>query len=953
MASLKEKIKAKLGRKKLATPPVSEASSTSATPHASAVPDPAASPSGLPERLWNQAYDQANAVDSSTVNAYETILSARLIWKDADPADSSQTADLALQQNKIEQDPDKRRTQMRRLVQDGLRRTEKDAQVKQGMEDGIQAAMAVKEVVDSAVQASPQAALAWVGVCFALEILMNPLTQASSNRQGITYVVSRMDWYWNLSSLLLDENTTEAHSQGLRGELEKNIIQLYAKLLLYQMKSVCYYHRRRLSILARDLVKLENWDGELSDIQAAEAAVQKDSAQYNTVSIRTRLGAIAETAKSHNAKLDSISSAIQDQTRRQERMHETNADNKCLRDLCSTNPRDDKKRIEETKGGLLKDSYRWVLENSDFQQWRDDPQSRLLWVKADPGKGKTMLLCGIIDELQKSMGATGLLSHFFCQANDPRINSATAVLRGLVYLLIKQQPLLISHVRKKYDHTGKALFEDANAWVALTEIFTNMLHDPNLNRTYLIIDALDECVADLPRLLKFIAEQSSILSRVKWIVSSRNWQEIEERLEVAGHKVKLSLELNAASVSTAVGIFIKHKVLQLAERKMYNERTRTAVLDYLSSNANDTFLWVALVCQNLEKISRLDTVARLNEFPPGLDPVYMRMMQQISNSYNADRCKQILGSIAIVYRPITLQELTSLVETLEDIADDPESIREIIGLCGSFLFLRENTVYLVHQSAKDFLLSKAFSEIFPSGIEEAHYVIFSRSLQVMSRTLRRDIYSLRALGYPIEQVKQPNPDPLAASRYSCIYWVNHLCNWNPNLSANHGISLQDGGAVHEFVRKKYLYWLEALSLCKSMSKGVVSIAKLEAVIQGRANASALIELVQDARRFITYHKWAIESSPLQAYASAIVFSPAHSLIRGLFKKEELKWITIKPIEDEWGACLQTLEGHSDRVYSVAFSHNSTRLASASRDNTVKIWDASSGECLQTLEGHSS
>ena len=84
-----------------------------------------------------------------------------------------------------------------------------------------------------------------------------------------------------------------------------------------------------------------------------------------------------------------------------------------------------------------------------------------------------------------------------------------------------------------------------------------------------------------------------------------------------------------------------------------------------------------------------------------------------------------------------------------------------------------------------------------------------------------------------------------------------------------------------------------------------------------------------------------------------MFSPARSLIRGLFKEEEPKWITIKPaIRDEWSACLQTLEGHSDWVWSVAFSHDSTRLASASDDRTVNIWDTSRGECLQTLEGHS-
>ena len=60
--------------------------------------------------------------------------------------------------------------------------------------------------------------------------------------------------------------------------------------------------------------------------------------------------------------------------------------------------------------------------------------------------------------------------------------------------------------------------------------------------------------------------------------------------------------------------------------------------------------------------------------------------------------------------------------------------------------------------------------------------------------------------------------------------------------------------------------------------------------------------------------------------------------------------TVKIWDASSGECLQTLEGHSNRVTSVAFSPDSARLASASKDNTVKIWDASSGECLQTFEG---
>ena len=40
---------------------------------------------------------------------------------------------------------------------------------------------------------------------------------------------------------------------------------------------------------------------------------------------------------------------------------EVDKQNKCLQDIRQTDPRDDKKRIEDTKGGLLADFYRWVF----------------------------------------------------------------------------------------------------------------------------------------------------------------------------------------------------------------------------------------------------------------------------------------------------------------------------------------------------------------------------------------------------------------------------------------------------------------------------------------------------------------------------------------------------------------------------------------------------------------
>jgi hypothetical protein len=210
-------------------------------------------------------------------------------------------------------------------------------------------------------------------------------------------------------------------------------------------------------------------------------------------------------------------------------------------------------------------------------------------------------------------------------------------------------------------------------------------------------------------------------------------------------------------------------------------------------------------------------------------------MDQVSKSDDAGLYKRILSIVAVVYRPITLRELVSLddaldkLNNLEDLSEDIEDLEQTVGQCGSFLTIRESTVYFVHQSAKDFLLQENTSrELFPSGVKEVHYTIFSRSLQIMSRTLRPDIYSLRTAGISIDQVKPPDPDPLAAVRYSCLYWVDHLVDSN---TRGNNRDLEDGGSVENFLFQSYLYWLEALSLIGSLSNGIVTIRKLENWLQ--------------------------------------------------------------------------------------------------------------------------
>ncbi len=50
-------------------------------------------------------------------------------------------------------------------------------------------------------------------------------------------------------------------------------------------------------------------------------------------------------------------------------------------------------------------------------------------------------------------------------------------------------------------------------------------------------------------------------------------------------------------------------------------------------------------------------------------------------------------------------------------------------------------------------------------------------------------------------------------------------------------------------------------------------------------------------------------------------------------------------------CVARLSGHTSWVRGLAFAPNGTQLASASWDRTVRLWDVESQRCLRTLEGH--
>ncbi|KAK5994413.1 Vegetative incompatibility protein HET-E-1 [Cladobotryum mycophilum] len=894
-----------------------------------------------PEHLWDEAYDELKESHPKLMQLYETILSHKLCDYNFDPVQD------ACGSNQIEQSAvDGRRDQMHRLIQAGQQKNERETKIKGGMKDIMGIVMLMRTVISSTIQAVPQAALPWAIVCMSLEILQNPLDELVANASGIRYVTRRMERYWDIATDILKADELSETQRFMKSQL----VELYKELLLFQIKSVCSYYRSRGLTLLRDMVKLDNWAGHLDNIQKLETDFRGDYGDYRG----------QQQTEASLEIIRVLERLVAFQTEQKE-THLGEQDRQCLRDLRITNPRADRKRIVDAKGGLLWDAYCWVLKNPQFQQWRDK-QSQMLWIKGDPGKGKTMLVCGILKELEDSTPFTLYVAYFFCQGTDQRFNNANAILRGLIYMFISQQPSLISHVQKEYQNTGnKRLFDDVNAWVTLSEIFENILQDLASTNCCVVIDALDECTSGRKQLLDFIVRNVSNFPHIKWIVSSRNFDDIEKQLSPCADST-LGLEVNADTVSEAVGSYIRYRIPRL-DLLRDNQTLQENMCREMLEKANGTFLWAALVFKRLQELDDfvaeddLQVLNVLRDIPSGLTELYHRMMDQINQSQdgqlnNRTQCLSILSTMALAYQPTSVVELPTLTGFRNHTAR-LENVKRLVKKCGSFLTIRDDTIYFIHQSARDYLVGEGRDYLFKSGYGVVHREIFSRSLDALSASdnLRRNMYSLSHPGVEIDEITTPDPDPLADVRYSCIYWLRHFCD---SISHNDGPfdqegSIDDAERVHTFFKSHLLIWLEALSLMKDLQKGIDSLQRLVNLIRDQSQEHQGFSFFEDARRFIVYHEPTIERAPLQTYVSALIFSPMKSLVR-LHFEEELSWIKSLPsVDEQWSPRIQTLRGYSERYNSIAFSSDSKFLAVSYFDNTVIVWDIFTGEKVHILQ----
>lgn len=521
-----------------------------------------------------------------------------------------------------------------------------------------------------------------------------------------------------------------------------------------------------------------------------------------------------------------------------------------------------------------------------------------------------MLLCGIIEDLKKTPGENSNIGYFFCQATDSRINSASSVVAGLIFSLVKQNPTLFSPICKRHEDKLSQL-DGPNAWAVLGDIFEAVTKIGGIPAPVCLVDALDECEHHCKLLLSLILKTSN---HVKWLLSSRNVKDIERGLRLIEPTRRLCLELkeNAENVSKCVDIYINNSISGI-EALEEDEELQIKTVTTLKRKANGTFLWVALVIEQLRDTDRRNVEEVLDEIPEGLEDLYNLIVQRANaklRQKDREACQILLSIVTTAERPLHLEELHTFIssqwvhyKSSYNILDTKDIVRD----CGSLLAIKDDVIYFIHQSVKDYIVGNAYNSVFPSGIQYQHRKMFETSMSAMSGILEQDIYNLkdprRCMGnircnvdgffQRKGDIMPPYPDPLVPIKYSCVFWVDHLIRGYDSEGFMSEECFKGDGLLQTFLKTKYLCWLEALALLRSLTpEGGSALQRLNNQVasycksrenehrvtnpQEEEHTNDFMKLIGDAYRFFHYCQDFVRTWPLQLYYSAILFEDKYS-----------------------------------------------------------------------------
>ncbi|GLB21635.1 hypothetical protein AtubIFM61612_002183 [Aspergillus tubingensis] len=365
-------------------------------------------------------------------------------------------------------------------------------------------------------------------------------------------------------------------------------------------------------------------------------------------------------------------------------------------------------------------TFQWFTNHQLFQNWRENHGPGLLWVSADPGCGKSVLARYLLNEVLLS-SETSVVCYFFFKEDFENRKSLVDALCCILHQIFEQIPRLLSdRLRSRFESETGHIYQ--SVW-SLWSILCDLAEELPDEQVICVLDALDECGCDeqsqLTECLTNLYQNTTASSKLKFLVTSRPYSAIQRRFQSLENNfpaIHLRGEDNdeVQKIAGEINMVIELRVEELADRLQLLADERNLLLSELTSVQNRTYLWIDHIMSTLDDILTVTPTsirAAIRRLPRSLDEAYDQILRRTPDP---DRAMKILHIVVAANTPLTVADMATAVAVLDrkspedqlEIEPEHRTKRSIREICGLFITIIDSRIYLLHETARDFLVYK-------------------------------------------------------------------------------------------------------------------------------------------------------------------------------------------------------------------------------------------------------
>jgi len=607
-----------------------------------------------------------------------------------------------------------------------------------------------------------------------------------------------------------------------------------------------------------------------------------------------------------------------------------------------------------------------------IQSWMNDQGGKPIYILYGiAGIGKSTV-AKTVAERAANDGTLGA-SFFFSRDEDNR-KSAKSFFNTLAYHLAYHYPMFAERINVALEEDPELVERDPIQ--QFNRLIAKPLQTPigGENPILLVIDALDECEEnDAETILSLFAHKAPQIGQFRIFITARPERHIRSIFTHYRNHNQFHLhDIDQSIVEADIRAYLEFRLSREQVCKALPDllppiwQPTTEQMDALVGISGKLFIVAATAASFILDGKHVDPAKRLavllrgvsdvdfygSKHTTAMDKVYMGIIRAAQPDPINDwttHFQTCIGTIVLLHDPLPCDALAQLIGI-----DIGTILRTLSNLHSLLAPSAETRTFRVHHKSFPDFISDLDRCIPPFCIDRTvhNFRIAIRCLHIMDHFLTQNLCGLEPNEWHMDQAQilhrtQHEVSPHLA--YSCTHWASHL---TAALSGGAELDSEVKELLERFASKHIVTWLEALSIIGRMDTAYTSLDVVRTIRQWSHFPEIVQELFNDGCRFIQRSPGVLHSFPMQIYDSVLTFAPRNTaLFRTHGGLHTRNVDVIAGSETDWNPVLAVLKGHTKTVSCVTFTADGLRLASASWDHMIRLWDGRTGHEITTLAGH--